>query len=1035
MTKKSGRHLTASTGPGLRWQFAGLSLILLLFVGLSFAHSVIVPLTQGEDELAHFRYIDFIAQNGRLPTNYAERQQAWYRADWPPFYHLIVGGLISPLDTSRPHLKDVGESPHRRLVGEIFYPRLIIYTEDVNWPWHEGILAWHIGRILSIVFATTALLFTYFSAFSFGQRTLDTGGDLPLGASPALLALAVTALLAFIPRFVFTSAMLSDDSLFVLLSAAFIFLLLRALYVTDRWWIYGAMGLLLGLSIVTKYSTGLLVLLFIPLIWWRGQAADWTMLQRLVRLLVSWLFVGIGASWWFGWIGYHFNTIKQDGLVLGLLSPVLASGPDVSMRRVFAFFTGEQFAGSIRPDAVSEGNFIDWLIYTFQTFWGVPVLEKDPLFPWAYAIALIFGLSALIGLYRFWRNAGSETRQALTLLIMVILLLLPFPVLRFFLTYNVLETGQGRHILYPAAQSVPLLLMVAWLQLGQWVGLGKRTVRIMAFGPAVLLLGTVFFQLVYMHRTYPLPLPVRTTTFDAATIAQPLKHNFGDSVRLLGYDFQPDPEQAIISLTLYWKAIAEADENYLVQVQLVDPAGQPRFVWLSHPLDGLYPTRAWDIGDVIRDELRLPLAAVPANTYQIQLNLLHEADLEPVEREPLQFIQFELGQTQPIAQAVPFNDQTEYRLWIEDQPVRHRQTIPLSWANEPDSGTGQTWQLVGPDEATFMPQAAADATAVFIVAGDWPSGDYYLGNGTGQKTAAPVLTVANEVRRFGLLESPVTTVDANFADLIKLLGFTLPERRVLPGDALPLSVAWQSMAPVLPDAMTFAVLLDSEQRPFGSVDRYPSGFYSPMLWASGEIVTDEFALSVAPDAPDGVYTIHLGLYQLVAGQPGYLPLIQDGQPTDQTAVVIGPIKVGGPPPDIVTDNAAPQTPVNQTFGGQITLLGYDLSLDDPDIADFTFYWQADENPGADYTTFLHLRNSASETVSQKDQPPAAGRYPTSLWSPGEIITSHLLLPLDHLAAGAYTPVVGLYQLESGARLPVPGNPANETELKTLVVPR
>jgi hypothetical protein len=157
----------------------GLWIVLLLFFILTTLHSLIVPITQGEDELAHYRYISFIARTGRLPASYAERQQAWYRADWPPLYHLLVGWLVSPLDTTRPHLKDVGESPRRRLVGEIFYPRLIIYTEDANWPWQDGILAWHLGRFVSIIFSGGALVFTYITVRELSKGDLSSS-PLPL---------------------------------------------------------------------------------------------------------------------------------------------------------------------------------------------------------------------------------------------------------------------------------------------------------------------------------------------------------------------------------------------------------------------------------------------------------------------------------------------------------------------------------------------------------------------------------------------------------------------------------------------------------------------------------------------------------------------------------------------------------------------------------------------------------------------------------------------------------------------------------------
>ncbi|NJN98788.1 MAG: hypothetical protein HC875_34190 [Anaerolineales bacterium] len=303
-------------GPGSWW------IILAVFLTLATLYSLIVPITQGEDELAHYRYLSFIAQTGRLPQDYAERQQAWYRADWPPLYHLLVGWLISPLDTTQPHLKDVGDSPRRRLVGEIFYPRLLIYTEDALWPWQDGILAWHLGRFVSIIFSAGALGFTYLTVLEMNRGVGEQGGrgdfssPLPLRSPAPLLALAATALLAFTPRYLFTSAMLGDDSLFVLLSAVFIWLLLRVVRGEDRWWVYALMGLALGLSIVTKYSTGLLPLVIIPLALRQVRQARWSWRHALGRVGLTWLFTALGASWWFGWIGYYFNTIKDDGLIL-----------------------------------------------------------------------------------------------------------------------------------------------------------------------------------------------------------------------------------------------------------------------------------------------------------------------------------------------------------------------------------------------------------------------------------------------------------------------------------------------------------------------------------------------------------------------------------------------------------------------------------------------------------------------------------------------------------------------------------------------
>ncbi len=546
-----------------------------------------------------------------------------------------------------------------------------------------------------------------------------------------------------------------------------------------------------------------------------------------------------------------------------------------------------------------------------------------------------------------------------------------------------------------------------------------------------------------MRQTYPAPLPVKTTTFAEVEIPQPLKHDFTDSLQFLGYDFQPDPEQSIINLTLFWRALAPPDQNYRARVQLVDAAGTPRFTWLSHPVNGLYPTRAWDPGDVIRDTLPLPLAAVPAGVYQIQLDVLPEDSLTPVNAPPFQLIQFTLGAAQPIPRAAAFDEATTYRLWVDGSPVRPRQTIALSWFNPKSKIQNPKWTLLGPHDRLRPPLLPGDATAIFIVEPDWPGGPYRLTTSGGGPVTEPLFTVAAADRRFTppaeLTTQPDwTPVAANFANQIELTGYRLPERRIAPGAGVPLLLLWRSLATVQPDAVTFAVLLAADRQPFGSVDRYAAEYNSPILWAPGEYVVDEFALPVAAAAPPGVYTIHLGQYLPVDDRPQSLPLVQQGQPTETTAVVIGPLKIGGPPPETVVANPQPQHPVNQTLGGQITLLGYDIdqtATPNPQNPSSSLalklYWRADTAPAADYTTFVHLRDAGGQIVAQQDQPPAAGRYPTSLWDSGEAIADDLVLPLDRLLPGEYTPVVGLYNLASGVRLDVPGHPDNEIALERI----
>jgi len=73
---------------------------------------------------------------------------------------------------------------------------------------------------------------------------------------------------------------------------------------------------------------------------------------------------------------------------------------------------------------------------------------------------------AIAGLGRAWYRRDDLPRSTLALLALQVGLLLPLPLLRFYLTHNMAETAQGRHILFPAAAAIGLLLTAgasAWL--------------------------------------------------------------------------------------------------------------------------------------------------------------------------------------------------------------------------------------------------------------------------------------------------------------------------------------------------------------------------------------------------------------------------------------------------------------------------------------------------------------------------------------------------------------------------------------------
>ena len=122
-----------------------------------------------------------------------------------------------------------------------------------------------------------------------------------------------------------------------------------------------------------------------------------------------------------------------------------------------------------------------------------------------------------------------------------------------------------------------------------------------------------------------------------------------------------------------------------------------------------------------------------------------------------------------------------------------------------------------------------------------------------------------------------------------------------------------------------------------------------------------------------------------------------------------------------------------TFGGQVTLLGYDAGSSTISAADagwgevtaqpgqalpLTLYWQAVEPIAVNYTVFVHLLGPDGGRYAQGDGPPLRGIQPMTHWVQDEILPDRRVLDLPAtLSPGRYRLEVGLYEPGSGERLP------------------
>lgn len=131
--------------------------------------------------------------------------------------------------------------------------------------------------------------------------------------------------------------------------------------------------------------------------------------------------------------------------------------------------------------------------------------------------------------------------------------------------------------------------MQAFLALESEVGISKDGVRATNIYQQPFVIGEVLFP----------SAPPDLTGFTAVS------HNFGDTLKLVGYQAEQAGDELIVRLA--WEAIAPPPVAYTTFVHLLDAQGNIATQADSQPLDGRYPTDVWQVGEVVVEEKRLPL--------------------------------------------------------------------------------------------------------------------------------------------------------------------------------------------------------------------------------------------------------------------------------------------------------------------------------------------------------------------------------------------------------------------------------------------
>ncbi|MCC6191752.1 MAG: hypothetical protein IT318_22210 [Anaerolineales bacterium] len=418
---------------------------------------------------------------------------------------------------------------------------------------------------------------------------------------------------------------------------------------------------------------------------------------------------------------------------------------------------------------------------------------------------------------------------------------------------------------------------------------------------------------------------------------------------------------------------------------------------------------------------------------------LVEAPLDPDGVPSYRIYRFPPGQASPLPELAPLDENfgnvvtlTGYRVTAETAQllvdVRWRvENLPqagdvLPYARLTDSALASSaWAQSGgfsyPSEQWRAGDTVLARLALPLPAG-LPPGDYVVKIGfysagadlslprlapdgayAGERAPLPPVRLAGalDAGLDALLAEHALTPPASQAGLDaapNLLGYSLNTSAPRQGERLRLTLFWQAAARS-PVAEPLTVSLGARALYTGHPvhGTLPLGQLQP-----GQVLVDGYALRVPPDfAP--------GASPLAVTVPGA------GSATLAALDVQAVARAFDPPAVETPSGALFHDPAN----GEplLALLGYTLAPGGAGAAtSLRLAWQAQAPMAQDYTAFVHVRGAAGQIVAQQDGAPAPG-YPTSLWQPGEYVTSDYAF---NLPPSTYQVAVGLYLPETGQRL-------------------
>ena len=263
-----------------------------------------------------------------------------------------------------------------------------------------------------------------------------------------------------------------------------------------------------------------------------------------------------------------------------------------------------------------------------------------------------------------------------------------------------------------------------------------------------------------------------------------------------------------------------------------------------------------------------------------------------------------------------------------------------------------------------------------------------------------------EIVSVSRMQIPVERGDTWLDGRLRLIGNSILASEALAGSRIPIDLFWHLPMDSLPAELQIDWTLrpasgaESRRAATGALSRFDTG-----NWRTGESIHEKYWIPLPPDLPPGIYEVIV--------EPRLSDGMSAGAARSLAAIEINNIDRLY---DLPGDVAVPMRVVWEPM----TLHGFspEVIAGQPGGApEITLYWENHALHQEVVSAFVHVVDSNGQIVAQADHWP--GGLPSDILDEGQVVIDRFSISLPAgLAPGFYQIRVGLYNADSGLRLPI-----------------